>query len=88
MAVTQRPVTQEALQEPSGDSPLWRDRPSSFLIATEDRNIPAAVQRFGAERAGARRMLELAGASHAPAVSQPGAVADLILEAARVPAAA
>jgi pimeloyl-ACP methyl ester carboxylesterase len=88
MAVSQRPVTQEALQEPSGDRPLWRERPSSFLIATEDRNIPAAVQRFGAERAGARRTLELDGASHAPSVSQPGAVADLILEAARVPAAA
>ena len=88
MAVSQRPVTQEALQEPSGDSPLWRDRPSSFLIATEDRNIPADVQRFVAERAGARRMLEIAGASHAAAVSQPGAVADLILEAARLPAAA
>jgi pimeloyl-ACP methyl ester carboxylesterase len=88
MAVTQRPVTQEALQEPSGDNPLWRDRPSSFAIATEDRNIPAAVQRFGAQRAGARRMLELAGASHAPSVSRPGAVADLILEAARLPAPA
>jgi pimeloyl-ACP methyl ester carboxylesterase len=88
MAVTQRPVTQEALQEPSGDNPLWRDRPSSFVIAMEDRNIPAAVQRFGAGRAGARRMLELAGASHAASVSRPDAVADLILEAARLPAPA
>jgi pimeloyl-ACP methyl ester carboxylesterase len=85
MAVSQRPATQEALQETSGH-PLWRDVPSWFVVANEDRNIPAAVQRFGAERAGARRTVELAGASHAVAVSQPGAVAALILEAARVPA--
>jgi pimeloyl-ACP methyl ester carboxylesterase len=88
MAVSQRPVTQEALQEPSGDGPLWRDRASWFLVGTEDRNIPPAVQRFEAERAGARRTVELAGASHAGAVSQPGAVAELILEAAQLPAAA
>jgi pimeloyl-ACP methyl ester carboxylesterase len=88
MAITQRPVSQDALQEPSGDAPLWRERPSWFAIATEDRNIPAAVQRFEAERAGARRTLELPGASHAAAVSRPGAVAQLILEAARVPSLA
>jgi len=82
MATTQRPATQEALVEPSGDHPLWKDVPSWFLIGEEDRIIPAALQRFEAERAGARRMLEIAGASHAAAVSQPGAVAELILEAA------
>jgi hypothetical protein len=40
------------------------------------------------ERAGAQRTLEIPGASHAVAVSQPQATADLILEAAAVPAAA
>ncbi len=88
MAVGQRPVTQEALQEPSGDGPLWSDAPSWFLIATEDRNIPAAVQRFGADRAGARRTVEIAGASHAAAVSHPDATAHLILEAAALSVAA
>ena len=81
MATTQRPATQEALVEPSGDRPLWKDVPSWFLIGEEDRIIPAALQRFEAERAGARRVVEIAGASHAVAVSQPGAVAELILEA-------
>ena len=81
MAATQRPATQEALVEPSGDQPLWKDLPSWFLIGTEDRVIPAALQRFEAERAGARRVLEIAGASHAAAVSNSSAVADLILEA-------
>ena len=54
MAETQRPVTQEALAEPSGDQPLWRDVPSWFVFGEEDRNIPAALQHFMAERAGAR----------------------------------
>jgi pimeloyl-ACP methyl ester carboxylesterase len=88
MAATQRPATQEALVEPSGDHPLWREVPSRFVIGEEDRVIPAAVQRFEAERAGARRTLEIPGASHASPVSHPAAVAGLVLEAARLPAAA
>jgi pimeloyl-ACP methyl ester carboxylesterase len=87
MAATQRPATQEALVEPSGD-PLWKDVPSWFVIGDADRIIPADLQRFEAERAGARRTVEIAGASHAAAVSRPAAVAELILEAARLPAAA
>jgi len=88
MAATQRPATGEALQEPSGDHPLWRDVPSWFLVAAQDRNIPAELQRFMAERAGARRVVELPEASHAAAVSNPEATARLIAEAAAtVPAA-
>jgi pimeloyl-ACP methyl ester carboxylesterase len=82
MAATQRPATQEALFAPSGDRPLWRELPSWFVIGDEDRIIPAELQRFMAERAGARRTIEVPGASHAVAVSQPQATADLILEAA------
>jgi pimeloyl-ACP methyl ester carboxylesterase len=88
MACTQRPATQEALSEPCGENPLWKELPSWFLIGEEDRNIPAELQRFMAERAGARRTVEIPGASHAISVSQPGATADLILEAAALPAAA
>jgi pimeloyl-ACP methyl ester carboxylesterase len=82
MATTQRPATQEALVEPSGDRPLWKDVPSWFLIGEGDRIIPAALQRFMAERAGARRTIGIPGASHAVAVSQPDATADVILEVA------
>jgi pimeloyl-ACP methyl ester carboxylesterase len=81
MAATQRPATQEALVEPSGEHPLWKQVPSCFLIGEEDRIIPAALQRFMANRAGARRTVELPGASHAAAVSHPDATARLILEA-------
>jgi pimeloyl-ACP methyl ester carboxylesterase len=82
MAATQRPATQEALTEPSGEHPLWKDVPSWFLIGEEDRIIPAELHRYMAERAGARRTVEIPGASHAISVSQPEATAKLILEAA------
>jgi pimeloyl-ACP methyl ester carboxylesterase len=88
MEATQRPITQEALLAPSGERPLWREVPSWFLIGEEDHNIPAQLQRFMAERAGSQRTVEIPGASHAIAVSQPEATAELILEAAAVPVAA
>jgi pimeloyl-ACP methyl ester carboxylesterase len=88
MAATQRPATQEALVAPSGERPLWRELPSWFVIGAEDRIIPAELQRFMAERAGSQRTAEIPGASHALPVSQPQATADLILEAAALPAAA
>jgi pimeloyl-ACP methyl ester carboxylesterase len=88
MATTQRPVTLEALQAPSGDRPLWKQIPSWFLIAEQDRNIPGELQRFMAHRAGARRTVDLPTASHAAAVSHPDATARLILEAISVPVVA
>lgn len=85
MAVTQRPATQESLVEPSGERPLWKDLPSWFLIGAEDRTIPPALQHFMAERAGARRVVEIPGGSHAIAVSHPDETAQLVLEAAAAP---
>jgi pimeloyl-ACP methyl ester carboxylesterase len=84
MTVTQRPVTQEALTDPSGEHPLWKEVPSWFLIGEKDRNLPAALHRFLAERASARRTVEIPGASHAISVSQPEATAEVILEATAV----
>jgi pimeloyl-ACP methyl ester carboxylesterase len=69
LAATQRPATREALLAGSGERPLWRERPSWFLIGAEDRIVPADLQRFMAERAGARHVLERSGASHALNVS-------------------
>ena len=82
MAATQRPVTQEALTEPSGERPLWKGLPSWFVYGEEDRNIPAAVQHFMAERAHAHGAMALRGASHAAAVSRPEPTVQTILEAA------
>jgi pimeloyl-ACP methyl ester carboxylesterase len=88
MAATQRPVTQEALVEPSGERSLWKEVPSWFIFGEEDRNIPKALEHYMAERAHARRTLEIPGASHAISVAHPAATAHLILEAAAVHAAA
>jgi pimeloyl-ACP methyl ester carboxylesterase len=88
MAATQRPVTQEALVEPSGERPLWKDLPSWFVFGELDRNIPAELEHFMAKRARAHRTLEIPGASHAVSVAHPDATAHLILEAAALRVAA
>jgi pimeloyl-ACP methyl ester carboxylesterase len=61
--------------------PAWRSKPSWYLVATEDRMIPPAAQRFMSKRAGAT-VVEVAG-SHAVFISQPAVVADLIVQAAK-----
>ncbi|WP_307867863.1 alpha/beta fold hydrolase [Umezawaea beigongshangensis] len=81
MAVTQRPVAQQALAAGLPGTPAWKSLPSWALIATQDNAIPAAAQEFMAERAGSH--VERVRASHAVSVSEPGAVTDLIVEAAR-----
>ena len=88
MAIAQRPITERALGEPSGPASLWSSVPSWFVFGDEDHNIPVGAHRAMAQRAGARRTVEIAGASHAVGVSHPAEVADLILEAARAPRAA
>ena len=81
MAVTQRPVTQEALFEPAGGEALWRSVPSWFVFGELDHNIPVGAHRIMAERAGARRTVEIPGSSHVVGVSHPAEVADLVREA-------
>ncbi|MFF0342653.1 alpha/beta fold hydrolase [Kribbella sp. NPDC004875] len=82
MAATQRPVTEAALTTglPTA-TPAWRTIPSWFVFSDQDLNIPVALHRFLAERAGAKATREIAGASHALSVSQPEAVATTILDA-------
>ena len=84
MGATQRPVTEAALSEGLPTSrPAWRDIPSWHVFGDQDLNIPAAVLRAGAERAGSRGTTEIAGASHAISVSHPAAVAATIADAGR-----
>lgn len=79
MAVTQRPVTERALATPFDGTPAWKNLPSWALIAEQDHAIPAAAQEFMTERAGSE--VTRVAASHAVSVSQPDAVADVILAA-------
>ncbi len=81
MADSQVPWGVEALNGVISE-PAWRSKPSSYLIVTEDRMIPPPAQRMMAERAGATTA-EVRG-SHAIYVSQPGAVAGLITQAAQL----
>jgi pimeloyl-ACP methyl ester carboxylesterase len=82
LAVTQRPITEAALNEPSSRDPLWKMVPSWFVFGDQDRNIPVEAHRIMAERASSKRTMEIAGASHVVGISHPSETADLILEAA------
>jgi pimeloyl-ACP methyl ester carboxylesterase len=58
----------------------WRSKPSWYAVSTEDRTINPELERFMAKRMGAKT-IELK-ASHVSLISQPQAIANLILEAA------
>ena len=81
MAATQRPVSEAALTEASGVQ-AWKSLPSYMIYGTEDRNIPAAVMAFMADRAHSRKTVVIDGASHALMVSHPSEVVAIIEEAA------
>jgi pimeloyl-ACP methyl ester carboxylesterase len=60
--------------------PAWRNKPSWYLLTTEDRMIPPPAQQMMSERAGST--VEEVAASHSVYVSQPSAVAAIIEKAA------
>ena len=80
MAVTQRPVAAAAFSDVSGP-PAWKKLPSWAVVATGDKAAGADVVRSMAQRAGAS-IIEVEG-SHVIMISQPQAVTDHILKAAR-----
>ena len=80
LAAVQRPIAAACIAAPVG-RPLWRDVPSWYLIAEEDRMIVAENQRFMAERMGAR--ITAHPVDHTPLVTRPDLVAAMILEALR-----
>ena len=80
LAAVQRPISPACITVPVG-RPLWQDVPSWYLLAEQDRMIPAATQRFMAERMKAR--ISAHAVDHTPSVTAPGPVVDLILEAVR-----
>jgi pimeloyl-ACP methyl ester carboxylesterase len=62
----------------------WRTKPSWYAVSTEDRTINPDLERFMAKRMGATT-IEVK-ASHLALISQPDAIARLILDAAGQPA--
>lgn len=79
MAAAQRPWGIEAVQGKI-TSPAWKAKPSFYMLAKEDRMIPAQAQATMAARAGAN-LVEVRS-SHAVMLSQPDEVAALIRTAA------
>jgi pimeloyl-ACP methyl ester carboxylesterase len=58
--------------------PAWLTVPSTYVVCTEDRAIPAAAQRAAA--AGARRTVEVPSGHH-PFLSRPATFADVLSRA-------
>ncbi|UPG84355.1 alpha/beta hydrolase [Luteibacter aegosomatis] len=80
LEAAQRPIAPKAITTPS-PAPLWKRLPSWYLIATQDRMIPTATQRFVARRMDA--VVSEAPTDHVPMLTSPDTVADLIEQAAR-----
>jgi len=82
MAATQRPISEAALKEASGE-PAWKKLPSWFIYGSADKNIPEAALKFMADRAGSKKTVTVQGASHVVMTSNPEKVTALIIEAAQ-----
>jgi pimeloyl-ACP methyl ester carboxylesterase len=80
MADSQVPWGVEALSGTISE-PAWKNKPSWYMVATEDKMIPPDAQRLMSKRAGST-VSEVKG-SHAIYVSQPDAVVALIEKAAK-----
>jgi len=80
LAVTQRPLAAACIGVPV-ERPGWKDRPSRFLVAEEDRMIPAETQRFMAERMKAR--VHTVPSDHVPMITKASAVVEVLMEAVR-----
>jgi len=80
LAAVQRPISVNCITVPVG-RPLWREVPSWFLIAEDDRMIVPQTQRYMAERMKAKTTAQ--AVDHAPSVTAPGVVVDIIRDAIR-----
>jgi pimeloyl-ACP methyl ester carboxylesterase len=80
LAAAQRPIAVSCISVKVG-RPLWKDRPSWFLVAEQDRMISRETQFFMAERMNA--CMHVHPADHTPIVTAPDMVVDIILDALR-----
>src|SRR4051794_35995441 len=85
MAAAQRPYAAAAFAATPSAPPAWNTLPCWYLLGTEDKAIPPALQRFMAERGNAT-IVEVP-ASHVSFVSQPDAATQIILQAVEATAA-
>ena len=78
LAAVQRPIAVPCIQQ-AVPRPGWKDLPSWYLVAEEDRMINPTTQKFMAERMRART--RTGNFDHAPLITQPQEVTDILIEA-------
>jgi pimeloyl-ACP methyl ester carboxylesterase len=78
LAAVQRPISPACITVPV-PRPLWKDRPTWFLVAEQDRMIVQDNQHFMAARMQAR--VRSHAVDHAPIVTAPNAVLEVLHEA-------
>ena len=78
LCAVQRPISPACIGL-AVERPLWKDRPSRYLIAEHDRMIVRGTQGFMADRMKAQ--VHSHPVDHIPMVTAPSVVTDLILEA-------
>jgi pimeloyl-ACP methyl ester carboxylesterase len=80
MAAVQKPLSIGSFAGKNG-VPAWKTIPSWYLVCTDDQMIPPPAQKAMAARMGAE--VRFAATSHAPFMSRPREVADIIFAAAK-----
>lgn len=80
LLATQRPINVKCIQE-KAPRPIWKDLPTWFLVAENDRMIPVKTQHFQTQRMGAT--VRVHAVDHSPMLTAPGKVVDIIAEAVR-----
>ncbi|MBV8788875.1 MAG: alpha/beta hydrolase, partial [Mycobacterium sp.] len=78
LRAVQRPIAVPCIQKPV-PKPGWRDLPSWYLIAQEDRMINPATQKFMADRMNANTHTH--DVDHAPLITRPETVTEILREA-------
>lgn len=78
LAAVQRPISPACISA-AVPRPLWKDHPAWFLVAEQDRMIVEDNQRFMAARMRAR--VHSHPVDHAPIVTAPAVVLDVLREA-------
>ena len=78
LAAVQHPIAVACIGEAVG-RPLWKDRPSWYLVAEQDRMINPVTQHFMADRMKAH--VRSHPVDHTPLVTAPDVVTQVIVEA-------
>lgn len=80
LAVSQRPLAAAAFGE-AASAAAWKSKPAWGIVSKDDHTINPDVERFGYQRAGLRKVVEI-DAPHLAMIADPEAVIALIKEAA------